>query len=262
VLQKEQLGRVLRLTLDRPEKRNALNIELSRAIVETVRDADRDPSIGAIMIGANGKSFCAGMDLDEVARGATEETNMLHEQLFTLGARTTTPLIAAVHGAALGGGTGFVANCHVVVADPDATFGLTEIRLGLWPFLVFRAVAMALGERRTVELALTGRIFGSAEAREIALAHEVAADAASRALEIAQTIAGYSPTAIHNGLSFVEEARGMGWVEAGKVARRVRDWVFTSPDFREGLRAFREKRPAQWPSLSHQGNGPQDIVGS
>jgi enoyl-CoA hydratase/carnithine racemase len=259
---REQLGRVLRLTLDRPEKRNALNIELSRAIVETVRDADRDPSIGAILIAANGKSFCAGMDLDEVARGATVEINNLQEQLFTLGARTTTPLIAAVQGAALGGGTGLVANCHIVIADPDATFGLTEIRLGLWPFLVFRAVAMGLGERRTVELALTGRIFGSEEARELSLVHEVAADAAARAMEIAQTIAGYSPTAIHNGMSFVEEVRGMSWKEAGNVAQRVRNWVFTNPDFREGLRAFREKRPAQWPSLSDRGNSPQDIVGS
>ena len=74
------------------------------------------------------------------------------------------PIVAAVAGPALGGGTGLVANCHVVIAGPNATFGLTEIRLGLWPFLVFRAVAAAAGERRALELALTGRIFDAREA--------------------------------------------------------------------------------------------------
>ncbi len=249
MLQKDQHGRVLRIALDRPEKRNALSIQLCRAILETVGSAVRDPGIGAILITGNGKSFCAGMDLDEVARGATEETNSLQEQLFTLGARTQKPLIAAVHGAALGGGTGFVANCHIVVASPDATFGLTEIRLGLWPFLVYRAMELAVGERRSTELALTGRIFGSEEAKALGLVHEVAADVQTRAMEVAQSVATFSPSAIHNGLSFVQEVRGMGWEEAGRVARRVRDWVFTGSDFQEGLRAFREKRSPRWPSI-------------
>jgi enoyl-CoA hydratase/carnithine racemase len=250
VLQKQQQGRVLRLTRDRPEKRNALNIELSRALVESIRDAARDSSIGAIVLAGNGKSFCAGMDLQQIAAGATEETNLIHEQLFTLGARTSKPLIVAVQGAAMGGGTGIVANCHIVIADPGATFGLTEIRLGLWPFLVFRAVSMALGERRSVEMALTGRIVSAGEAHTLGLVHELAPDPLARAMEIAETVANYSPTAIHNGLSFVEEVRGMGWEQAGTVARRIRDWVFATPDFQEGLHAFLEKRPPRWPSLS------------
>ncbi len=155
-----------------------------------------------------------------------------------------------MRGAALGGGTGFVANCHIVIAEPSATFGLTEIRLGLWPFLVYRAMELAVGERRSTELALTGRVFGGEEAKALGLVHEVVPDAESRALELAQTIATYSPSAIHNGLSFVQEVRGMGWEEAGQVARRVREWVFTGSDFQEGLRAFREKRQPHWPSLA------------
>jgi enoyl-CoA hydratase/carnithine racemase len=249
VLQKAQYGRVLRLTLDRPEKRNALNGELSTAIVEAVEGAIQDRSVGAILLAGNAKAFCAGMDLDEAAAGVSVETNALHEQLFTLGARSCKPLIAAVEGAALGGGTGLVANCHIVIADPGATFGLTEIRLGLWPFLIYRAMGLALGERRITELALTGRIFGGEEAKDLGLVHEVADDAEKRAMEVAHAVAEFSPSAIHNGLSFVQEMRGMGWEEAGKVARRVRDWVFTSEDFQEGLRAFREKRPPRWPSL-------------
>ena len=249
MLQKVQHGRVLQLILDRPEKRNALNIELCQAVLEAVESAVQDPAVGAILLTGNGKSFCAGMDLEEAARGATPETNSLHERLFTLGARSCKPLIAAVQGAALGGGTGLVANCHIVIAEPGATFGLTEIRLGLWPFLVYRAVGMALGERRTLELSLTGRIFGSDEAQRLGLVHEIAPDAGKRALEVAETVAGFSPVAIQNGLSFVQEVRGMDWEEAGQVARRIRDRVFAGADFEEGLRAFREKRLAQWPSL-------------
>jgi len=249
VLQTVQHGRVLRVTLDRPEKRNALNRELCAAILDAVEGAVRDPSVGAVLLAANGKSFCAGMDLDEAARGATAETNSLHERLFTLGARSGKPLIAAVRGAALGGGTGLVANCHIVIAEAAATFGLTEIRLGLWPFLVYRAVGMALRERRTLELSLTGRIFGSEEARDFGLVHEIAPDAEKRALEVAETVAGFSPTAIQNGLNFVQDVQGLDWEEAGRIARRVRDRVFAGADFQEGLRAFREKRPARWPSL-------------
>jgi enoyl-CoA hydratase/carnithine racemase len=239
----------LRLTLDRPEKRNALHRDLCRAILEAAESAAHDPGVGAILLTGNGKSFCAGMDLDEASAGATPETNILHERLFTLGTRISKPLIAAVQGAALGGGTGVVANCHIVIAEPGATFGLTEIRLGLWPFLVYRAVGMALGERRTLELALTGRIFGAEEAHGIGLVHEIAPDVGPRALEVAETVAGFSPTAIQNGLSFVQEVRGMNWEDSGRVARRVRDNVFSSPDFQEGLRAFREKRAPRWPSL-------------
>jgi enoyl-CoA hydratase/carnithine racemase len=249
VLQKEQNGRVLRLTLDRPKKRNAINAELCSAIVEAVEAAVQDHSVGAILLAGNGKAFCAGMDLDEVAGGASPETNSLQEQLFTLGARSCKPLIGAVAGAALGGGTGLVANCHIVIAEPGATFGLTEVRLGIWPFLIHRAMDIALGERRTLELALTGRIFGSEEAKYLCLVHEIAPDALKRAQEIAETVAGFSPTAVENGLSFVQDVRGMDWEKSGRMARRMRDRVFAGADFQEGLRAFREKRPPHWPSL-------------
>ena len=242
-------GRVLRLSLNRPEKRNALNSDFGGELVDALEAAGSDPAIGAILLTANGKSFCAGMDLDEVAHNSTADLNVLHERLFTIGARLTTPLIAAVQGAALGGGTGLVANCHIVIAAPDATFGLTEIRLGLWPFLVYRAVAAALGERRTLEMSLTGRILGATQAREIGLAHEISENLENRAMEIAESVAAFSPTAIHNGMCFVQDVRGKDWVAAGEIARHVRDRVFVSPDFQEGIRAFREKRSPRWPSL-------------
>src|SRR5205807_2610015 len=99
----------------------------------------RDRSVGVILLTAAGKSFCAGMDLAEAADGNSNQVNALHEQIFAFYARIEKPVVAGVQGAALAGGTGLVANCHIAVASPDATFGLTEIRLGLWPFLVFRS---------------------------------------------------------------------------------------------------------------------------
>src|SRR5690242_12600382 len=250
VLEIHREGRLLFITLNRPDKRNALNLQLSRELVHALEAAEKDASVGAILLSGNGKCFCAGMDLSEITETNTDEISSVQEQLFTIGARLGKPLIGAVQNAALAGGTGLAANCHIVFAGEDAVFGLTEIRLGLWPFLVFRSVTAAIGERRAVELALTGRIFGAAEAREMGLVHEVAGNLETRAREVAQGLAGASPTAVQSGLTFVREVRGTDWKSGGEIARRIRDEVFESKDFLEGLQAFREKRGARWPSLS------------
>jgi enoyl-CoA hydratase/carnithine racemase len=235
-------GRVLRVVLNRPEKRNALSAAMCRELVEALESAGRDPTVRAVLLEARGKSFCAGMDLTEIGPDSTEEITAAQEALFTVGSRLDKPLVGAVRGAALGGGTGLVANCHIAIAAADATFGLTEIRLGLWPFLVHRAVALAVGERRALEMALTGRTVDAAEARAIVLVHEVAADAEARALEIAEVLAGWSATAIRTGLQFLREARGKDWAEAGQLAARMRNEVFGSEEFQEAVRAFRARR--------------------
>src|ERR1700730_3014534 len=171
MLESSRDGRVLRLTLNRPEKRNALNGALCKELVEAIEEGDRDPGVGAILVRGAGKSFCAGMDLDEMLTPAEADLGVAHERLFTIGRRVTTPIIAAVQGAALAGGTGLAANAHIVVASEDATFGLTEIRISLWPFIIFRAIVEAIGERRAVELSITGRIIDAREATSIGLAH-------------------------------------------------------------------------------------------
>jgi enoyl-CoA hydratase/carnithine racemase len=241
-------GRVLHLTLNRPAKRNALDAALCRDLADALEAAAQDPAVGAILLDAAGKSFCAGMDLAEITAPANPaEIDDLHERLFTIGARIATPIIAAVHGAALAGGTGLVANAHIAVAAPDATFGLTEVRIGLWPFLVYRAVVAAIGDRRTLELALTGRIVPAAEARDLGLIHEIAADTPARAAEIAHQIASYSPVAIKRGIGFVHQSRRLAPSEAGALGRQIRNEVFASPGFREGIRAFLESRSVPQP---------------
>ncbi|HWB84281.1 MAG TPA: enoyl-CoA hydratase-related protein [Bryobacteraceae bacterium] len=248
ILEVEQQGHLLHLTLNRPEKRNALSSALCVQLVDAFDRAQHDPQIGAVLLSANGKAFCAGMDLEEVEKGEPPGLHAAHEQLFTVGSRFSKPLVGAVGGAALGGGTGLVANCHVALASDAAVFGLTEIRLGLWPFLVFRSVELAVGERRAVELSLTGRTFDAAEAKLMGLVHEVipAANLAAHSLEIATALANSSPSAIRSGMTYVQEARGKDWKVAGDLARRIRDEVFHGEEFREGLRAFREKRQPKW----------------
>lgn len=240
-------GRLLRLELNRPEKRNALNGALCRELAAAIEEGDRDTGVGAILLSGAGKSFCAGMDLDEMLTPAEAGLAEAHERLFTIGSRVTTPIVAAVQGAALAGGTGLAANAHIVVASPDATFGLTEIRIGLWPFVIFRAVVAAVGERRAMELAITGRIIDAKEAESFGLAHHV--QPVARAEEIANEVANASPEAMRSGLRFVAETRGLERDAAGEFAQRFRRDLFATADFAEGIRAFREKRRPRWPSL-------------
>jgi enoyl-CoA hydratase/carnithine racemase len=260
ILQVQQHGRVVRVSMNRPEKRNALNGTLCRELVDAVARANRDPQVGAIILAGNGPTFCAGMDLEEAGHTRPDQINNVHEQLFTLSTRMIKPLVAEVDGPALGGGLGLVANCHIAIASEKAKFGLTEIRLGLWPFLVFRAMSTAVGERHAVELALTGRIFDAQEAKEMGLVQQIAPEIEQRAMDMAEMLGDASPTAVRCGLSFVQEVRGKDWNMAGTIARRVRDEIFRSADFCEGIRAFREKRKPEWPSREERNAYPGERI--
>jgi len=249
LIEVKQESRVRTITLNRPEKRNALNLNLCRELTEAFDRADSDRSVGAIVLNANGPVFCGGMDLKEVLEINENQLAAIHERLFTTIQRVRTPIVAAIHGSALAGGTGLVANAHIVIAKPDTVFGLTEIRYGLWPVLIFRSVAHAMGERRTVELALTGRDFSAAEALDYGLVTEIADDPLQRATELAVILSGFSPIALKAGLDYVHQIRGLDWEHAGRVGRVTRDRLLSSEDFKEGSRAFLEKRTPSWPSL-------------
>jgi enoyl-CoA hydratase/carnithine racemase len=237
-------GAVLRLTLNRPEKRNALNAAMCGAIADAVEVAQEDNEIGSVLIDAKGEVFCAGMDLDEASTPEAAQHTAIHERLFTLGARMRKPIVAAVQGPALGGGVGLICACHIAVAAHGSTFGLTEIRIGMWPFVIYRSVAMALGERRALELSLTGRIFNVPEAVQWGLIQEAtpAFELDDRATALATHVASMSPQAVGGGLEFVHKTYGLDPVSAASVALEMRTAAFASEDFREGVLAFREKR--------------------
>jgi enoyl-CoA hydratase/carnithine racemase len=242
-------GRVCIIALNRPEKRNALNMQMSRELLEAFDAAERDKGVGCVLLHGNGPSFCSGMDLAEAREADPRQVMELQEKLFTMISRTRVPIVASVHGSALAGGTGLAANAHVIIAAPDASFGMTEIRVGLWPVLVYRPVEMAVGERRATELCLTGRIFDANEAREYGLVSEVTAGTYARGLEVARTIASYSPVAVREGLGYLQRIRLRNWEETGRLGWDVRERLTRGADFEEGTRAFLEKRKPDWPSL-------------
>lgn len=244
-------GRLLRVTLDRVAKRNALNFETCEQLVAVFEAAATDPGVGAILLDGEGPVFCAGMDLEEALREEADERLRIHAALFTVGLRLTKPVVAAVHGACLGGGVGLAAAAHVVVAADNCRFALTEIRLGLWPFAIWRAIEGAFGERRALELSLTGRSFAAAEAERWGLVHMVTpeCDLQSRSTELAMQLAEASPVAIENGLKLVHGCRDASLDDALALALQLRTGTLRSPDFHEGVAAWREKRAPRWPSI-------------
>jgi methylglutaconyl-CoA hydratase len=244
-------ARVLRVTLDRPEKRNALRVEDCLQLVAAFNEADLNQNVGAILLSATGPDFCSGMDLSEALHPDAPERAAIHEELFTIGGRINKPVVAAVQGRALAGGLGLVTNSHVVVAAEDAGFGLVEIRIGLWPFVAYRSVSHAIGERRTMELSLTGRVISAREALGWSLTHYVvpATELEERSLAIARALAGSSPEALRRGLEYAHRSRALSQKEAVALAEQLRRRSFRSDDFREGVTAFFDKRAPQWPSL-------------
>ncbi len=251
----EQKRRVLRMTLNRPQKRNALTSGMCSAIVEAVEKAQERDEIGSILLCANGPVFCAGMDLDEAASMDHNQLSAIHEDLFSLGVNSKKPIVIAVTGAALGGGLGLVAQGHIVAAAAGAVFALPEIHVGLWPFLVYRSIEAALGSRRTLELSLTGRLFQAQQALEWGLIHSVCnpGEVLNRAKGIANDLAKASPAALSAGMQYFHESREKSWQESAEIARRLRCRLMETDDFREGYEAFKQKREPRWPSM------PQDF---
>lgn len=250
-LRVEHEHRVLYLTLNRSEKRNALTAEMCVGLADAVRAAQTDPQTGCVLISAAGHVFSAGMDLDEAIDPARPDLEVAHEALFTIGFQSVKPIVVSVNGAALGGGLGLVAQAHIAIASDGALFGLTEIRLGLWPFLIYRSVEAALGSRRTLELSLTGRVFPARDALDWGLVHQVCppAETAERAHAIARDLAKASPAAIAAGMRYWRESRGLSSEQAGELAATMRKELLAGGDLREGYLAFKEKREPRWPSL-------------
>jgi enoyl-CoA hydratase/carnithine racemase len=251
-----QEGRVRRITMARPEKRNALSIAMCEELLAAFDDAAADPATGCILLDAQGKVFCSGMDLDEALEHGPKGELEVHERLFTVGARLSKPIVAAVQGPALAGGIGLLCNAHVVVAAMGTNFGITELRIGMFPFVIFRAVAAAIGERHALELTLTARVFQTDEALRIGLIHQAAPEFEldDRASALAHAIAGHSGAVTGIGLQYVNQARKLPPEEAGDLARRLRLEVFRHPDYAEGVTAFKEKRRPSWPSLAGEPN--------
>jgi enoyl-CoA hydratase/carnithine racemase len=188
----EQDGRLCRIALAAPERRNVFDAGLATAFLQELDGACADANTGAILIEADGPVFCGGLDA----------ASPPCENLFTFGAHANKPIVAAVKGAAISAGLALIANAHVAIAAQGSNFGLLDIRDGRWHDGVFAAVAMAIGRRRALELGLTGRIFSTQEAHSWGLIHMVAPafELDDRATGLAISLANGNPHAIRSAL--------------------------------------------------------------
>jgi enoyl-CoA hydratase len=245
----ERRGHVLIVTMNRPQARNALSgpmMELMRQAWDTV---DSDPDIRVCVLTGAGGAFCAGADLKAMTRehpGARMgELDLSVIEPLLKGRRLSKPLIAAVEGPAVAGGTEILQACDIRVAGASARFGVSEARWGLFP-LGGSAVRLPRQIPYTVaaDLLLTGRHITAAEALSIGLIGHVVPDgqALGQALEIAAAIAANGPVAVRAILRVIRETEGMAENEAFALEAKVGMSVFASEDAKEGPRAFAEKR--------------------
>jgi enoyl-CoA hydratase/carnithine racemase len=186
----EQDGRLRCIALAAPEKRNFLDALMCRDLLRELRDAAADEATGAILLEADGPLFCTGVD------------PVAAEDLLTIGRRIAKPLVVGVKGVAVSGGVALVANAHVAIAAQGTSFGLTDIRDGNWNEAIYRAVSAAIGERRTLELSLTGRIFSTQDAAAWGLVHMVAPafELEDRVNDVATALANANPEAVQAAL--------------------------------------------------------------
>lgn len=189
----EQDRRVRRVTLAAVAQRNIVTAQMARDLLRELADAEADPETGAVLIDAEGPVFCGGLD----------PTESVPEDLFTFGARTRKPVIAAVQGVAFSAGVALVANAHIAVGAQGSTFGLTDVREGVCHQGVLRAIAGAVGERRARELALTGRVFSTPDALAWGLLHSVAPafELEDRVTAIAASVAKANPEVVRGALA-------------------------------------------------------------
>ncbi|MGH9341007.1 MAG: enoyl-CoA hydratase/isomerase family protein [Acidobacteriota bacterium] len=242
------------LTLNRPEVRNAISMELIARFEEVLNEVERREDIAAIVLTGEGKAFSAGADIGELRETASQpvEKNRAASLRFMNFFRRLyefpKPVIAAVNGPAMGGGCGLVTVCDMVVAAKEAVFAYPEVKIGFIPALVAVFLLRACGEKRARELLLTGRTFTAREARDFGLVNEVvSADRLlSRALELGQELARGGPAAMAQAKRLIHEVQGLSLNEALALAAHFNALVRTSEEFQEGVSAFLEKRSPSW----------------
>src|SRR5690242_5242138 len=244
---------VATITLNRPEKRNAVSFALVEELLGALDDIEQSSALVVILTGA-GKAFCAGLDLDELKNllGKTSEENVEDSsrmgRIFRRIYDFPLPTIAAVNGAAIAGGTGFATMCDFTLAVPEAKFGYTEVRIGFVPAIVSSILVWQVGHKIARDLLMTGRLFDAAEAYRFGLANEVVPPERlmDRARELAALLLENSPSSVRLTKKLINSFIARPLDE--QIAQAVEDnaCIRTTADFREGITAFLEKRKPRW----------------
>jgi methylglutaconyl-CoA hydratase len=248
-------GTVEYLTLNRPEVRNAFNAEMIGEITAwAISAAASAASLRAVVMAGAGKSFCAGGDAAWMAQtiNYTEAENlsdaMALSNMFRSIDELPLPVIGRIHGAAVGGGAGLAAVCDIVVAEQDASFGFTEVKLGLIPAVTSSFLLPRIGVSAARELFLTGARFSAARAYEIGLVHAVVplAELDATVQRYIAELTGGGPEAIAAAKALIRTVSGLRRDEATPITAQAIATRRTSPEGQEGLKAFLDKRPPRW----------------
>jgi methylglutaconyl-CoA hydratase len=247
------------ILLNRPDKRNALTPQLIEELTHALTAAAANPHARVVLLTGAGSAFCAGLDLDhlramspehsspEKDRADTERIATLFRTLYTL----PRPTIAAVNGPAIAGGMGLATLCDFTLAVPESKFGYTEVRIGFIPAIVSAYLRAQIGDKRSRDLLLTGRLLGADEALALGLVTRIVPEPEllHEARALAARLLRNSPAAMEATrrllTTFAERTLSQDIEDAIRASLEAR----TNPDFREGITAFLEKREPKWPSM-------------
>src|SRR6516164_5932875 len=249
----EVSGVVATITLNRPDKRSAISATMIAELQTALDEIEKGHARVVILTGA-GTAFCSGMDLEMLAAIAeqspaeNQEDSRRMAKMFRRIWSFPRPLIAAVNGAALAGGCGIATLCDFTLAVPEAKFGYTEVKIGFLPAIVSVFLTRQVGEKRARDLLLTGRIVEAQEAKELGLVNEIvpAERLMSRAHELAETILTASPSSITRAKHLLVSAAAANVDHDLERAVLESARVRCTPDFKEGIAAFLEKRKPIW----------------
>src|SRR5579885_2665807 len=249
----ESSGHVATITLNRPDKRNSINTQMI-ADLQSALDAVEKTHARVVVLTGAGSVFCAGMDLALLQAIATQSPSENQEdsrrmaKMFRRIWSYSKPLIAAVNGHALAGGCGIATLCDFTIAVPDAKFGYTEVKIGFLPAIVSVFLTRQIGEKRARDLLLTGRLVEAQEAKEMGLVNEIVAPEKlmARARELSDMLVAASPSSVTRAkrLLTTAEAAGIDADLERAVLENAR--IRCTPDFKEGLASFLEKRKPVW----------------
>jgi methylglutaconyl-CoA hydratase len=237
---------ILSLTLNRAEKRNALNAASVELLHRYLEQADLDTDVRVVLVRGAGKDFCAGADLDELLASADRTPDQNEASAYRLGEvferiRTLPkPVVALVQGRALAGGAGLATACDLVLASDSAQLGYPEIQRGFVPAMVATLLHRATGEKVALDLVLTGRLLGAEEARAVGLVTRVvpAAELETEGMELVLRLANSSATALALTKRVLFEQEGKSFAEGIKLGARVNAIARSTPDFRTSIASF------------------------
>jgi methylglutaconyl-CoA hydratase len=248
VLIEKQTPQIAVLTLNRPERRNALSIELLNELIAAIKVVSDEPHERILILRGAGAAFCAGLDLKAATpQNAQATAEMVAKTLVAL-SQTRLITIAAVHGAAVAGGAGIMSACDFVVAAEGTKIGYPEVRRGLVAGLVMTFLHRQVRERDLRELLFAGELIDAARAREIGLVNRVVApdDVMKEAQAFADSVLQGAPGALSQTKKLIEELWSTSVKEDVDLALKYHMNARDSAEAREGIAAFNEKRPPKW----------------